>query len=117
MENVLKRIMHFLKSIVKRLDMADKVRHNRLLSSRDKLKKLLTQSEQVIAGLRVEVQEAIVSVCDEVRKYIQKPSVHMRLTALWRPDEIPVLDEDADITSAEKWVWLKGRIDVAFYDR
>ena len=92
-------------------------RHSRLMTSRDKLKKLLTQSEQVIAGLRVEVQEAIVGVCDEVRKYIQKHSVQMRLTALWRPDEIPVIDEDTDVTSAEKWVWLKGRIDVAFYDR
>lgn len=117
MENVLKRIMHFLKSIVKRLDMIEKERHIRLMRSRDKLKKLLTQSEQVIAGLRVEVEEAVEVVCEEVRKYIQKHSVQMRLTALWRSDEIPVIDEDTDITSAEKWVWLKGRIDVAFYDR
>ena len=40
----------------------------------------------------------------------------MRLTALWRPGEIPTVEEAAEITSSDKWTWLKGKIDVAFYD-
>lgn len=117
MENVLKRIMHFLKSVVIRLDMSERDRLSRLKKSKEKLDKLLSQSGQVIASLHVELQESIENVCVEVRKYLRKPSVQLRLTALWGPKEIPDLDDTPEITSAKKWLWLKERIDAAFYDR
>ena len=117
MENVLKRIMHFLRSVAKRLNMSERDRHMRLQRSKDKLKKLMSHSGEVIASLHAELQVSIESVCVEVRKYLQRPDIQMRLTAIWRDNEIPKMDEEANITSAEKWAWLKGRIDIAFYDR
>ena len=117
MENVLKRIMHFLKSIVKRLDMSERDRKGRLKESQTKLQKLRTQSDQVITSLRADLQVSIETVCEEVRKYLQRHDVQLRLTALWGPDEIKNIDTESEVTSIDKWTWLKGRIDVAFYDR
>ena len=71
----------------------------------------------MIANLHAEIQESIQIGCDEMREHLQQPSVKFRLTALWRLDEIPSLDDSSDITSAEQWDWLKSRIDAAFYVR
>ena len=117
MENVLKRIMHFLKSVVRRLDISEIDRKKRLKESQSKLQTLRTKSDEVIVSLRADLHCSIDTVCEEVRKYLQRHDVQMRLTALWRPDEIPTIDDASEISSNGTWAWLKGRIDTAFYDR
>ena len=120
MENVLKRIMHFLRSVVKRLDMPERKRQSRLQQSKFKLKKLLSHSGDVIESLRADLFDSIESVWVEVRKYLLRPDIQMRLTSIWRQKEIPQMDEideGKDITSVERWAWLKGKLDIAFYDR
>ena len=109
--------MHFLKSVVRRLDISEIDRRQRLRESQSKLQTLRTKSDDVIIGLRAELHCSIDSVCEAVRKYLQKQDVQMRLTAIWRPGEIPTVEKAAEITSSDRWTWLKGKIDVAFYDR
>ena len=111
-DNILKRVTHFLKSVVKKLDYSDVELREKSESARTKLENLKKKSEIVITSLEDEINIKAKDLCKTLREYISEPAVKGQLTSNWVIDDIP-----SPFSGLGNWEWIKIKIYEAFYDK
>ena len=112
LENILKRVIHYLKSVVKRLDYSDMELREKSDSARTKLDNLKKKSEVVINSLEEEINSKAKDLCTTLREYVSQPTVKAKLTTGWKLGDIPSQD-----MGLGNWDWIKLKIYEAFYDK
>ncbi|KAL4226199.1 hypothetical protein ACF0H5_014185 [Mactra antiquata] len=112
--NVLQRSVHYLRTMVKSLDMSDKQRQKRTEVVSHKLKILNHRAADVIKTLYSGMEVAVSDVCNQVCNYLKTGQAKDKLTKNWgkNPEELP----DMGYASGT-WQWVKRHIDAAFDDR
>ena len=111
-ENVLKRLVHHLKSVVKQLDYTDMELREKSEVIRQKLGKLSEQSDNVIEELTRNVNEEAKELCNTLSEYLKKPYCKIKLLSKWNTNEIPKVD-----SGLGDWGWIQNKIQEAFFDR
>ncbi|XP_052780092.1 uncharacterized protein LOC128217184 isoform X2 [Mya arenaria] len=114
-EFVLHRISHCLKTATTRLALNQQENEERSRKHRKRLKKLQTDTDTVIKELRAEVVVQSRTLFDEVKENLATPMSRFRICSAWKDGEIPNIT--SDIHNAAHWMWVKQRVDDAFYDR
>ncbi|XP_045166443.2 uncharacterized protein LOC123529918 [Mercenaria mercenaria] len=111
---VLQRSVHYLKTMVRRLDMGDKERQKKTEEVSAKLKTLKEKADDVIKSLYNEMEVAVEDISHQVRNYLHTTQAKTKLTTNWgkKEGELP----DMDYASGT-WQWIKRHIDTAFDDR
>lgn len=111
-ENILRRTVHHLKSVVKRLDYSDMDLREKSDNARTKLDNLKKRSDCVIETLEGELKEKANDLCKTLREYVSQESVKRKLTTNWDYSDLPSIDRGLG-----NWAWVKTKIDEAFYDK
>ncbi|XP_052251008.1 uncharacterized protein LOC127858131 isoform X2 [Dreissena polymorpha] len=114
-EHVLQRVSHVMKSATTRLALSQRANTERSRRHRHRLEKLQTDTDAVIKELRAEVVVQTKKISQELHRHLQQPMTKMRLTSSWKDGEIPQVT--SEIRHASHWLWIKQRVDTAFYDR
>ncbi|KAL3853541.1 hypothetical protein ACJMK2_017076 [Sinanodonta woodiana] len=109
-ESVLRRCVHHLRGVVRRLDRSECENMERSAQARNKLGVLRNKADDVIMTLKADLEIAAKTVCDNIRAYLNDVIPRMRLTSCWTLDELPSPEDG-------KWLWIKEKIDDAFFDR
>lgn len=103
LENLLKRSVHHLKTIVHRIDGSEKDLETKMRSVWEKLNTLKLRSEIVINGLRKEIEEETDTICEEFREYLKEPRTRMAIT-MWIDSELPEVESG-------KWEYVKESLE------
>ena len=114
-ENVLQRIRHCLKTAVKRLAMCQQDNDEMTKKQRNRLRLLKENAETEIRTLKADVVEKEKQLFVEVKEYLSSPIARVRICSAWKPNEIPVINNT--IRDPKHWLFVKQRIEEAFYDR
>ncbi|KAK3610636.1 hypothetical protein CHS0354_009100 [Potamilus streckersoni] len=109
-ESILRRCVHHLRGMVKRLDRSERENMERSAQARNKLAVLRNKADDVIMTLRADLEIAAKTVCGNIRTHLKDTIPRMRLTTCWTLDELPS-------SEGGKWSWIKDKIDDAFFDR
>jgi hypothetical protein len=80
-----------------------------------RLQNLKERSNDVVSELLADISERSEHIVREIQKYLSTPQAKILLCSVWKPDEIPKLEEK--ITDVNRWLWVKQRVDDAFFDR
>lgn len=111
-ESILRRTVHHLKSMVKRLDYSDTDLRERSHNTGTKLDSLKKRSDVVISTLKVELSRKRDDLCKTLREYFNQDSVKRKLTTGWELADVPISDENLG-----NWAWVEGKIYETFYDK
>ncbi|XP_045165820.2 uncharacterized protein LOC123529516 isoform X2 [Mercenaria mercenaria] len=111
-ENVLKRTIHHLKTVVRRLDLSDMDLKEKSETARVKLDRLRLKSESVLRELRAKLDIQSKEMCSELKDHLKSEYCKQKLTRGWSAGEIPSVD-----SGLGDWPWIQMRIHEAFYDR
>ncbi|XP_060583775.1 uncharacterized protein LOC132739947 isoform X2 [Ruditapes philippinarum] len=111
-ENVLKRTIHHLKTVVRRLDLSDMDLKDKSEIAREKLAKLRCKSESVLEELKAKLDVQSKEMCSELREYLLSEQCKNKLTREWSAGQLPTVD-----AGLGDWQWIRMRIHEAFYDR
>lgn len=112
--SVLQRTVHYLRTIVRGIDMSEHERDSKKIQTKKKLHALKTKAEAVTKKLRNEVDKAVHDICEKVREYLKTPQARLKLTTNWGKDA----DELPDLyLCAGGWDWVKRHIDGAIDSR
>ncbi|XP_060586723.1 uncharacterized protein LOC132742365 [Ruditapes philippinarum] len=111
---VLQRLNHFLKTVTI-LDMTQRDHQDYAVNQQMRLQNLKERSNDVVSELLADISERSEHIFREIQKYLSTPQAKLLLCSVWKPDEIPKLEEK--ITDVNRWLWVKQRVDDAFFDR
>lgn len=82
---------------------------------RARLTKLQNNAESDIKTLRADVIARSKELLDDIKVYLSSSVAQMRICSAWGKNEIPFIN--SEITNPKHWMFIKQRIDEAFYDR
>lgn len=109
---MLKRTMHHLKTVVRRLGLSEEDMKAQSEIARRKLDALKVKSEAVLEELIFKLNAESKQMCNELSKYMQCENCKRKITCDWNVGEIPTVD-----SGLGDWTWIRERIHQAFYDR
>lgn len=111
---VINRSVYYMYTVVTRMEMSERDRQKRTSDIKQKLKTLRTKSDDVVRGLKEEVDNVVMDLSSQVRSYLETPEAKLKLTKGWgkKEGELP----DMEMASGT-WDWVKRHIEAAFEDR
>lgn len=112
---MLQRIRHCLKTAVTKLALSQRENHDQAQRHRERLTKLKNNAETDIRTLRAEVVAKSKDLFTDIKRYLSTPMAEMRICAVWKSNEIPAVP--GEIRDPRHWLYVKQRVDEAFYDR
>ncbi|KAL4226499.1 hypothetical protein ACF0H5_014484 [Mactra antiquata] len=111
-ENILKRIIHHLKSVIKRLDLSDKDLKTDSENTRSKLENLRQRSDSVLGDLKTKLRIEYGVINQELKEHLQSNYCKEKITRNWKHDCVPNVENGLG-----NYRWLRSRIHEAFFDK
>lgn len=109
---MLKRTIHHLKTVVKRLDLSDLDLKERSDTAREKLITLGKKSDDVFKKMRSDLGIECQLMCTELSEFLKSEYCKKKLLDDWSSHEIPDVE-----SGLGDWPWIRSRIHEAFFDK
>lgn len=111
-ENVLKRIIHHLRTVVKRLDLSDMDLRFKSETARAKLSSLKQKSDVVFDNLKATLDEECSVIRRELKEFLDSEYCRNKLLRGWNSGDLPSVDGGLG-----EWDWIRVKLHEAFYDK
>ncbi|XP_052780393.1 uncharacterized protein LOC128217340 isoform X1 [Mya arenaria] len=111
---VLQRSVHYLRTVVRQLELNGRDRQKRSHETTKKLNTLEKKADGVVKQLTDDLNHSVNDVCETLKVYLQTHQVKTKLTQKYgsKEGELPDMDR-----ASGTWEWVKRHIDTAFDNR